>query len=66
MELKRAEKRKMPFYRLFVVVANAAFKLETMAFAFATTLVRGAFVAQRKTMLKWCVGELKRAKKLAV
>ena len=49
-----------------MVGANAVFKVDMVDFTFAPTLVRKSFVGERKTMLEWCIDELKRAKKLAV
>ena len=49
-----------------MVGANDTFKVEIAGFAFAPTLVRKPFVEERKTMLKWSAGELRRAKKIAV
>ena len=49
-----------------MVAANAALKVEIVLFTFAPTLVREPFVEERKTVLEWCVDELRIAKKLAV
>ena len=49
-----------------MVGANAVFKVDMVGFAFAPTLVRKPFAGKRKTVLKWSIDELKRAKKLAV
>jgi len=49
-----------------MVGANAVVKVDIVGFAFAPTLVRKPFVGKRKTVLKWSIDELERAKKLAV